>query len=58
MSKVNLPCVKGDGTVDFSKNATLRGWNANSSMEFALIALKNEMIANKKAAQPADGEMY
>ena len=23
-----------------------------------LIALKQEMIVNKKAAQPADGEMY
>jgi hypothetical protein len=27
-------------------------------MEQCLIALKNEMIANKKLPQPADGDMY
>lgn len=58
VSKVNLPCVTNDGTVVFSKNNTLKGWNINGSMEMILIALKQEMIVNKKAAQPADGEMY
>ena len=27
-------------------------------MESILISLKNDMIANKKNPQPADGEMY
>ena len=27
-------------------------------MEKVLIGLKNEMISNKKAAQPADGDMF
>ena len=27
-------------------------------MEKLLIGLKNEMIANKKLPQPADGDMY
>ena len=27
-------------------------------MEHVLVALKAEMIANKKAVQPADGDMY
>ena len=27
-------------------------------MEKILIGLKNEMIANKKLAQPADGDMF
>jgi len=33
-------------------------WNSTYTLEALLIGLKNEMIANKKAAQPADGEMY
>jgi hypothetical protein len=35
-----------------------KNWDANYTMEKVLIGLKNEMIANKKAAQPADGDMY
>jgi hypothetical protein len=27
-------------------------------METCLIGLKNEMLANKKLPQPADGDMY
>jgi len=33
-------------------------WNSSYTMETLLIGLKNEMIANKKLAQPADGDMF
>jgi len=33
-------------------------WNNSYTMEKILIGLKNEMIAGKKLAQPADGEMF
>ena len=57
-SKINIPSVNqsnGQVTNNFSG---FKQWNANSSIEKCLIALKQEMIANKKAPQPADGDMY
>ena len=54
-SKCNIPSVnQSTGEVNMGKV----GWTADSSMEKLLIKLKNEMIANKKSPQPADGEMY
>jgi|TARA_B110000285_G_scaffold141812_1_gene158606 ubiquitin-protein ligase len=35
-----------------------KNWNPEYNMEKVLIGLKNEMISNKKAAQPADGDMF
>lgn len=59
-SCVNIPSVnQQNGQVDFSKNSDLRNWSsASGSMEYALVALKKEMIANKSLKQPADGTMY
>ena len=49
ITKVNLPCVGPDGTVNFSRNATLAGWNgATMGMKEVLLALKAEMNANKR----------
>ena len=49
INKVNLPCVGPDGTVNFSRNTTLAAWNgANMGMKDVLIAIKNEMNANKR----------
>lgn len=46
---MNLPCVGPDGTVNFSRNATLAAWNgANMGMKEVLLALKAEMNANKR----------
>jgi len=56
-NKVNMPSVGPDGTVNFNKNPALANWKAGT-MEIVLTALKQEMIQNKKAAQPADGAMY
>jgi len=46
------------GVVEPSKFGLFKSWNPDTTMEKMLIGLKNEMIANKKAPQPADGEMY
>lgn len=35
-----------------------KNWNPAYTMEKVLIGLKNEMVANKKLQQPADGDMY
>ena len=57
-SKINLPCVnQSNGTVTNSFKM-FSPWKAEYTMEKLLIGLKNEMIANKKAAQPADGDMF
>jgi len=37
---------------------TFKNWNPAYTMEKVLIAIKNEMIKNKKAPQPADGDMF
>ena len=58
-SKVNLPCVNSqNGRVEPTKFSLFQNWSNSYTMEKILIALKNEMIAGKKLAQPADGEMY
>ena len=36
----------------------LAQWDKSYTLEKILIGLKNEMIANKKLPQPADGDMY
>ena len=57
-SKINLPCVsQNDGTV--TNNFKLfNPWNPATTLEKMLIGIKNEMIINKKSAQPADGDMF
>ena len=58
-SKCNIPSVnQTNGVVEPSKFSLFRNWNSTYTMEKILITLKNEMIANKKAPQPADGDMY
>ena len=58
-TKVNLPCVGPDGTVNFSRNATLASWNgATMGMKDILLALKAEMNANRRVNQPGENETY
>lgn len=58
-SKVNIPSVnQGNGLVEPNKFPLFMKWNSETTMEKILIALKQEMIANKKNAQPNDGDMY
>ena len=57
-SKVNLPCVnQSNGKVEKTFHM-FKNWNPEYTMEKILIGLKNEMISNKKAPQPADGDMF
>ena len=58
-SKINIPCVnQTTGKVEPTKFGLFVNWKAEYNMEKVLIGLKNEMIANKKVTQPADGEMF
>lgn len=58
MSKVNLPSVNSQGVVEPKKFPLFIKWNWETTIEKILIGLKQEMIANKKQPQPADGDMY
>jgi len=59
VTKVSLPCVGPDGTVNFSRNTTLANWNgATMGMKDVLLALKAEMNANRRVNQPGEGETY
>ena len=41
VTKINLPCVGPDGTVNFSRNAMLAAWDpARMGMKDVLLALK------------------
>ena len=59
MSKVNLPSVGPTGEVNPSRNTALASWNgAVHGIKDVLLALKNEMVANRNTSQPPDGETY
>jgi ubiquitin-conjugating enzyme E2 variant len=58
-SKVNLPSVnQSNGLVEPNKFPLFRNWQKETNMEKILIGLKQEMIANKSAKQPADGDFF
>lgn len=58
-NKVNLPCVDGTGKINFARSGALSAWNgASMGIKDVLMAMKQEMITNKRSSQPADGEMY
>jgi len=58
-SKVNLPCVnQANGTVEPTRFHMFANWNPSYTLEKILIGIKNEMVANKKLPQPADGDMF
>jgi ubiquitin-conjugating enzyme E2 variant len=58
-NKVNIPSVnQGNGLVEPNKFPLFMKWSPETTMEKILIALKQEMIVNKKNSQPADGDMY
>ena len=55
---MNLPFVNGQNGRVENKFSLFANWKPETTIEKILIGLKNEMIANKKLPQPADGEMY
>ena len=58
-TRINLPSVnQQNGRVEPTKFHMFANWKTDYSMEKILIGLKNEMIANKKLPQPAEGDMF
>ena len=59
VTKVNLPCVnQSNGQVDPSKIGILKDWKNQYTLEHILVAIKNEMVSNKKLPQPPEGANY
>jgi ubiquitin-conjugating enzyme E2 variant len=59
-TKVNLPFVKGDGTVDLKTLGVAQAWKRNNSIEDALNAVYHAMMRPecRRAPQPAEGTRY
>mmetsp|Transcript_274 Transcript_274/g.154 ORF Transcript_274/g.154 Transcript_274/m.154 type:complete len:138 (+) Transcript_274:68-481(+) len=58
-SKINIPSVnQNNGVVEPNKFPMFVQWRSEYTIEKILIGLKQEMISNRKNAQPADGEFY
>ncbi|KEG15013.1 ubiquitin-conjugating enzyme-like [Trypanosoma grayi] len=60
ISRVNLPCVNADGTVDKAKFHLFKNWERRYTMENCLAELRREMTqpGNKKLPQPEEGSKY
>jgi ubiquitin-conjugating enzyme E2 variant len=57
-SKINIPSVEQTNGNVTGKFPLFAKWSPSYTMETILCELKKEMIANKGAAQPADGTMF
>jgi ubiquitin-conjugating enzyme E2 variant len=59
-TKVNLPFVKGDGTVDLKTLGVAQAWKRTNSIEDALNAVYHAMMRPecRRAPQPAEGTRY
>ncbi len=57
-SKINLPCVNQRGEVARATLPILKGWQYANRMEEVLVAIKGQMLLNRKLPQPQDGAMY
>jgi ubiquitin-conjugating enzyme E2 variant len=56
-NKVSLPSVnQGNGRVE--NLPLLKAWKNTTTIENLLVALKNEMLANKAAKQPPEDAYY
>lgn len=60
LSKVNLPCVDADGTVNVTKFRLFKNWDVKTTMEVCLAELRHEMEmpSNRKLPQPEEGSVY
>jgi ubiquitin-conjugating enzyme E2 variant len=57
LDKVNLPCVGPHGEIQFNKLAATKTWNKETRIHNILEAIRNEMVANRKLPQPAEGRL-
>ena len=56
-TKINIPSVnQNNGRVE--KLALIQQWKNTTTLEHILVALKNEMVANKGSKQPPEGAEY
>lgn len=60
LTKINMGCVKNDGSIDANKFGILKNWSSSDSLETLLSGLRKEMssASNKKLPQPNEGETY
>lgn len=60
ITKVNLPSVDEQGNLITAKLPVLADWKPQTTMERVLLEVRREMSspANRKLAQPAEGEIY
>ncbi|KAJ6558987.1 UBC-like protein [Mycena sp. CBHHK59/15] len=60
LSRVNLPFVSGNGTIDPARLPVLAGWSRASSLETLLVEIRKEMASpsNRKLPQPPEGSMF
>ncbi len=60
VSKVNLPCVAANGTIDRTAFGAFKQWSPKYTMEHCLLELRKEMStpANKRLPQPPEGSTY
>lgn len=57
MNKINIPCVnQNNGVVE--KLGLLQAWKETTTIENLLVAIKNEMVANKGLKQPPEDAYY
>ena len=55
--RINLPCVRQDGTVD-SSFSVFKNWSPDQTIESTLVGLRQEMVYNKKLSQPREDSYY
>ncbi|PWY99035.1 UBC-like protein [Testicularia cyperi] len=60
LTRINLPCVKSDGKIDYSALPIFANWSRDSTLETILLSLRREMASpnNRKLPQPAEGAAY
>ncbi|GAK66506.1 UBC-like protein [Moesziomyces antarcticus] len=60
LTKINLPCVKSDGRIDYNALPIFSNWSRDSTIETILLSLRREMASpsNRKLPQPAEGASY
>ncbi|CAO1627020.1 unnamed protein product [Jaminaea pallidilutea] len=60
VTRINLPCVGGDGKVSEKAFPVLAKWKRDFSLETILVELRRDMANqnNRKLPQPAEGTSY
>ena len=60
LTRINMKCVRNNGTIDSGAFLPIRNWNPTNNLELILIELRKQMSANqnKSLPQPNEGETY